>query len=79
MLLLWQSQSQSPGFAVGSAEPSAAPEHQQATVGQILKEGSEQLIKPPVTDGECKLLGDCVKNKKQLAVRAQLLKGSLRH
>lgn len=55
----------------------AAPEHQRATEGHILKEGSEQLVKPPVTDGRCKRHSDCV--KKQLAIRAELLEGSLRH
>ncbi len=65
------------GFAVRPAEPGAAPKRQRANEGQILKEGSEQLVKPPVTDGECKLHSDSI--KKQLAIMAQLLKGSLRH
>lgn len=50
---------------------------QGAAEGQSLKEGSEQSAKPPVTDGEGKLRSDSL--EENLAVRAQLLTGSLRH
>ena len=62
------------GFAVGPADPGAAPG---ATEGHVLKGSSEQLVKPPVTDGECKVHSGSV--KKKLAIRAQLLTGSQRH
>lgn len=39
------------GLAVTPAEPGAALEHWMKTEGQILKEGSELLVKPPLADG----------------------------
>ena len=59
-----------PGLVVMPTEPSAAPGHQRKTEGQILMEGSELLVKPPLADGRWKQNSDSV--EKQLAIRAQL-------
>lgn len=49
--------------------------NQSTAEGQILRENTELLVKPLLTDGVCELNSGSV--KKQLAIRAQLLKGLL--